>query len=74
MSDMIKVLPEVPQVAFTGGQPRQRVEDLFQNELPVLLITREHLKEQGQNDNSGANLFFHSQYSTKPEDLLLSPG
>lgn len=68
------MLPEVPQVAFTGGQSRQRVEDLFQNELPVLLITREHLKEQGQNDNSGANLFFHSQYSTKPEDLLLSPG
>lgn len=58
MRDMIKTLPEVPQVAFTGGQSCQRVEDLFQNELPVLLITREHLKEQGQNDNSGANLFF----------------
>lgn len=70
----MKMLPEVPQVAFAGGQPRQRVEDLFQNELPVLLITREHLKEQGQNDNSGANRFFHHQYSAEPEDLLLSPG
>lgn len=69
----MKMLPEVPQVAFAGGKSCQRVEDLFQNELSVLLITREHLKEQGQNDNSGANLFFH-QYSTKPEDLLLSPG
>lgn len=70
----MKRLPEVPQVAFAGGKSCQRVEDLFQNELPVLLITREHLKEQGQNDNSGAKLFFHHQYSTKPEDLLLSPG
>lgn len=68
------MLPEVPQVAFTGGQSCQGVEDLFQDELPVLLIAREHLKEQGQKDNSGANLFFHRQYSTKPEDLLLSPG
>lgn len=68
------MLPEVPQVAFTGGQSCQGVEDLFQNELPVLLVTREHLKEQGQNGDSGANPFFQSQYWNKPEDLRLSPG
>lgn len=53
--DAIKTLPEVPQVAFSGGQSCQGVEDLLQNELPVLLVAREHLK--GQNDNGGANLF-----------------
>lgn len=36
--------PKVPEAAFTSRQSCQGGEDLFKNELPVFLVTREHLK------------------------------
>lgn len=37
--------PKVPQAAFTRGQSCQGGEDLFKNELPVLLVAIEHLRK-----------------------------
>lgn len=38
-------LPKVPEAAFTSGQSSEGGEDLFKNELPVLLVTREDLRK-----------------------------
>lgn len=38
--------PKVSEAAFTGRQSCQGGEDLFEDELPVLLVTREHLREE----------------------------
>lgn len=43
---VIKRSPEVPQVPFAGGQFGQGGEDLFQDELPVLLVAGKHLRRR----------------------------
>lgn len=58
--------PKVPQVAFTSRQSCQGGEDLFKNELPVLLITREHLrksKAQTLNQNTTIQTVFLKKQS-----------
>lgn len=39
------LLPKVPEAAFASRQSSQGGEDLLENELPVLLVTREHLRK-----------------------------
>lgn len=46
---LMKRSPEVPQVPFAGGQLGQGGEDLFQDELAVLLVAGKHLDEVKMN-------------------------
>lgn len=52
-----KKLPEIPEGAFAGGQSGQRRKNLLQDQLPMLLITWEHL-EAGNNE--AVSLYLHS--------------
>ncbi len=55
--EFIQKIPEIPEGAFAGGQSGQRRKDLLQDQLPMLLITWEHL-EAG--NNKAVNLYHHS--------------
>lgn len=50
-------VPEISEGAFARWQSGQRCKNLLQDQLPMLLITREHLKRERENKSASLSLW-----------------